>query len=51
MSLDELSPRERQIYYHGFREGKKEENEQFAYFIVALSCLLVLVVKLLIDKN
>jgi len=50
MSQEELTPHERKIWRSGYWEGKKDSHALAAYFIGALACLLILVVKLLIDR-
>lgn len=50
MSLEELTPRERQIFYCGYKEGKKDGKSATNYLFIGYVLLFVMVVKLLTEK-
>ncbi len=50
MSIESLTARERQIYYCGLRDGKKEGNEMVAYLAIGFFILFGVVLYFILKK-
>lgn len=50
MSLEDLTPRERQIYHAGYKDGKQDGRNAAAYLFIGYVILFIMSIKLFIEK-